>query len=186
MVLSAGPHRSRGVASLCPSCRCDVAFFIELFEAARYHRRLYWIGRIGVWGSSPRAALGALGAYPKLGPCPGLRFFRRFRVTRSSLSTGKDPRVASRALAAAFSAYVIATVALLLRNLGLYDMPLAPIFVSSSPYFVFLAAFTAALSLRMGEMAQSRAEINAGLAAEQAGPQGGRKRSKIVYSSLPC
>lgn len=145
-------------------------FFIELFEAARYHRWLYWIGRIGVWGSLAAAALGALGAYPKLGPwVQGYAFLGVLGSPAVLYRLLRTPGVASRALATAFLAYVIATVAILLRNLGLYDMPLSSLFVSSSPYFVFLAAFTTALSLRMGEMAESRMAIRAGLAAEQAG-----------------
>ena len=146
--------------------RCG--FFLLSFSRRRATTDGFTGSRIGVWGSLAAAALGALGAYPARA-LQGYAFLGVLGSPAVLYRLARTPGIASRALAAAFSAYVIATVAILLRNLGLYDMPLAPIFVSSSPYFVFLAAFTAALSLRMGEMAQSRAEISAGLAAEQAG-----------------
>lgn len=157
-------------------------FFIGLFEAARYHRWLYRIGLLGVWGSLAAAALGAFGAYPKLGPW--VQGYASLGVLGSPAVLYRllrTPGTASRALAAAFFAYVMATVAILLRNLGLYDTPLPPLFVSGSPYFVFLAAFTTALSIRMGEMAQNRATISAGLAAEQAGAA---RRQKALADRL--
>jgi len=157
-------------------------FFIELFEAARYHRWLYRIGLLGVWGSLAAAALGAFGAYPKLGPW--VQGYASLGVLGSPAVLYRllrTPGTASRALAAAFFAYVMATVAILLRNLGLYDSPLPPLLVSGSPYFVFLAAFTTALSLQMGEMAQTRATISAGLAAEQAGAA---RRQKALADRL--
>ena len=165
-----------------PLCRRDVAFFIELSRrrattdgfADRSYRRL---------GSLPRQP-SAPSAPTQLGPWSGLRF-GRFRSPAVLYRLARTPGIASRALATAFLAYVIATVAILFRNLGLYDMPLAPIFVSSSPYFLFWRRSPQPCPFAWGRWLNPAPKSTQGWQRNKLGPPGGRKRSKIVYSSFP-
>jgi len=137
-------------------------FFMVLFEAHRYHRIFYHIGRFAVAMGLGGTVLTVLGFYRHVGPlihALSLVAFLLAPVVMRRLWRQGD--VASRAVALAIGAYALITLMIVLRNLGVLWLAGTEILARLGPLMVFLVAFQAALVVRSLSMRMAFAKAQA-------------------------
>ena len=158
-----------GAVLLCLYAAAMWGFFLVVFEARRYHRAFYFVGRLAVGFCLIATLLALFGFYPYVAPyvhgfsavallfLPGV-FLRLW-------STGSGP---DRAMALALLIYAAVTMLFVLRNLGLASFfPIGP-GLRAAPQLIFLVSFQGALHVRALTLraAYQRAEIAEAVAAE--------------------
>ena len=137
-------------------------FFMVLFEAHRYHRIFYHIGRFAVAMGLGGTVLTVLGFYRHVGPlihALSLVAFLYAPVVMRRLWRQGD--AASRAVALAIGVYALIILMVVLRNLGVLWLAGTEILARLGPLMVFLVAFQAALVVRSLSMRMAFAKAQA-------------------------
>ena len=144
-------------------------FFLILFEARRYHRAFYQVGRVVAGFSGFAALLSVFGLYPYVAPfVHGLSLMALLFLPGVFWRLWRKGRGPDRAVALALLIYATVTVLFVLRNLGLASFfPIGP-GLRATPQLVFLATFQGALLVRALTLraARQRAEDAQATAAE--------------------